>query len=133
MHNSQNIRVLVATSSFAALDPTPLEMLKDAGVEVIDNPFKRKLTKPELLSLLENGIKGTIAGLETLDREVMEKTGLKVISRCGSGMSNVDQNAAKEFGIKAKRLLLLQWELKERKNLLQEHMDTLLQMMWRQI
>jgi len=41
-----------------------------------------------------------IAGLEPLDREVMEKSDLKVISRCGSGMSNVDEEAAQDLGVK---------------------------------
>ena len=45
-------------------------------------------------------VKGLIAGLETLDAEVMSKSELKVISRCGSGMSNVDIEAAGQYGIK---------------------------------
>jgi len=40
-----------------------------------------------------------IAGLETLDDEVMSQLDLKVISRCGAGMSNVDLVAAKKHGI----------------------------------
>ncbi len=41
-----------------------------------------------------------IAGLETLDAHVLRKSELKVISRCGSGISNVDMHAAKNLGIK---------------------------------
>jgi D-3-phosphoglycerate dehydrogenase len=52
-----------------------------------------------LLKLLP-GVEGLIAGLEPLDREVLQNSDLKVISRCGSGMTNVDLNAAKELGIK---------------------------------
>ena len=94
----KKIKVLIGPSSFAAADKEPMKRLLEAGIEVIDNPFKRKLTKEELLKLLP-GIIGLIAGLETLDREVMETSDLKVISRCGSGMSNVDIQAAKEMGI----------------------------------
>src|SRR3989338_3141458 len=93
-------KVLIGPSSFAALDKAPMKRLLDTGCEVIDNPFKRKLTKPELIGLLSNGITGLIAGLETLDREVLEGSSLKVISRCGVGMSNVDLEAAKKLGIK---------------------------------
>ena len=57
------------------------------------------MTKQELIELLP-GVRGLIAGLETLDEDVMRKTELKVISRCGSGLSNVDMVAAKRLGIK---------------------------------
>lgn len=92
-------KVLIGPSTFAAIDREPLDKLLAAGFEVIGNPFGRKIAKKELINLLP-GINGLIAGLETLDREVMELSDLKVISRCGSGMSNVDQEAAKELGIK---------------------------------
>jgi len=92
-------KVLIGPSTFAALDPAPMNMLIEAGFEVVNNPFGRKLTKEELIELLP-GIAGLIAGLEPLNREVLEKSNLKVISRCGSGMSNVDIDAARELGIK---------------------------------
>lgn len=89
----------MAPSSFASVDRTPLERLLQSGVEVIMNPYGRKLTKEELLELLP-GVSGILAGLEPLNREVLEKSQLKVISRCGVGLSNVDLNAARELGIK---------------------------------
>ena len=92
-------KVLIGPSTFAAIDRTPLDKLLAAGFEVIGNPFGRKIAKKELINLLP-GVNGLIAGLETLDREVMELSDLKVISRCGSGLSNVDQEAAKDLGIK---------------------------------
>ncbi|MFA4967957.1 MAG: phosphoglycerate dehydrogenase [Candidatus Margulisiibacteriota bacterium] len=91
-------KVLIGPSSFAELDSTPLNALEKAGFKVIPNPYKRKLTKEELNALLP-GVAGLIAGLEMLDREVLEKSSLKVISRCGSGLSNVDLKAARELGI----------------------------------
>jgi len=48
---------------------------------------------------LDNSVVGLIAGLETIDREVLEKTRIKVVSRVGAGLSNVDLEAAKTFGI----------------------------------
>ena len=92
-------KVLVAPSSFASVDRTPLEQLHQSGVEVIMNPFGRKLTKEELFELLP-GVSGIIAGLEPLNREVLEKSQLKVISRVGVGLSNVDLEAARQLGIK---------------------------------
>ena len=81
-------KVLIGPSSFSALDCAPTDRLAKTGCEVIDNPFKRRLTKLELLDLLDGGVSGLIAGLEQLDREVLEKSKLKVISRCGAGLSN---------------------------------------------
>lgn len=92
-------KILIGTSSFSEADPTAKNLLLESGFEVIDNPYKRKLSKNELINLLP-GIDGLIAGLETLDEEVLSKSSLKVISRCGSGMSNVDLNVAKKLNIK---------------------------------
>ena len=92
-------KILIATSSFAAMDKEPMNMLINAGCEIIDNPYKRRLTKKELKTLLALGITGIVAGLEPLDREVMSESSLKVISRCGSGLSSVDLEVAKELGI----------------------------------
>ena len=90
---------MIGPSSFAALDPSPMEKLLKAGFVVVNNPFGRKLTKGEVVKLLP-GVEGLIAGLETLDEEVMCKSELKVISRCGSGISNVDIKTAEKLGIK---------------------------------
>lgn len=92
-------KVLIGPSSFGETDPMPIDRLIENGCEVIENPFKRKLAKEELTKLLEGGVSGLIAGLEPLDREVLQKSRLKVISRCGSGLSNVDLDAARELGI----------------------------------
>jgi len=102
MNEKNAEKILIGPSSFADLDPQPMERLKSEGYEVIDNPFRRRLTKTELLELLGRGITGLIAGLEPLDREVLTASQLKVVSRCGSGMSNVDQSAAAELGIEVR-------------------------------
>ncbi len=93
------LKVLLGPSSFGEFDSAPLKRLKESGCEVILNPHRRKLSKNELFELLSSDVVGLIAGLETLDQEVLEKTNLKVISRCGSGMSNVDLEAAKRLNI----------------------------------
>ena len=91
-------KVLISTSTFGERDSAPIRILEGSGFEVVLNPFKRKLTKPEILELLPD-FDGLIAGLETLDREVLEQSKLKVISRCGSGISNVDVQAARRLNI----------------------------------
>ncbi|MBN4056228.1 hypothetical protein JYT20_00745 [Rhodothermus sp. AH-315-K08] len=94
------IKVLLAPSSFAAIDDVPLRKLASAGYELISNPYGRRLTEPEVLDLLQPGTLGIIAGLEPLTRRVMEESELRVISRVGSGISNVDLEAAEELGVK---------------------------------
>lgn len=101
MNLFKGIKVFIGPSTFGAQDPRPLNCLKDAGFEIVENIYKRRLTKEELLKFLKDDIVGLIAGLETIDQEVLEKTNLKVISRCGAGISNVDFQAAKEVDIPA--------------------------------
>lgn len=92
-------RILVTTSSFGIGDPEPLRMLEAAGLEVTLNPHGRALTEPEVLELLV-GVDGLIAGTEPLTRAVMvANPQLKVISRVGAGMDNVDRDAAAELDI----------------------------------
>jgi D-3-phosphoglycerate dehydrogenase len=75
-------------------------MLADAGFIARVNAYKRKLTRDECLSLYGD-IDGLIAGTETLSAEVLKAAGkLKVISRVGVGLDNVDMAAAKQQGIK---------------------------------
>jgi len=95
------MKVLITTSSFGKYDSAPLDILKEKGCEVMLNPYKRKLTKEETLSLYSDGVNAVIAGLEIIDEDVISKAAeLKVISRCGTGMDNVDLDAADKAGIK---------------------------------
>jgi D-3-phosphoglycerate dehydrogenase len=91
-------RVLISTSSFGKNDRRPLELLEAYGAEYFLNPYGRKLQTDETLALLKD-VDGIIAGTETLDRSILEQTPrLKVISRCGTGLDNVDLEAAVELG-----------------------------------
>ena len=93
-------KILIAPSSFGQLDPRPIQMLEEAGFEVVPNPYSRRYTKKETIELLK-GIDGLIAGLEPLDNDVLKSaTQLKALARCGAGMNNVDQQAASQLGIK---------------------------------
>lgn len=93
-------KVFISTTSFGNPDPTPLEMLKAVGLEVSLNPYGRKLTSEEVVELAANS-EGLIAGTEPLDAQVLNKLkDLRVISRCGVGMDNIDLAAAERQGIK---------------------------------
>lgn len=95
-------KVLITTSSFGAKDKASLDALRDAGCTAVLNPFGRTLTEAEIAALLaEHRPLGLIAGLEPLTAAVMQGAvaHLKVISRCGTGLDNVDLAAAQRLGI----------------------------------
>ncbi len=95
-------KILITTSSFGAKDAAARNLLSSAGYEIIGNPFSRTLTEEEVTKLLghEKPI-GMIAGVEPLTASALEDAAahLKVISRCGAGLDNVDIAAAKKLGI----------------------------------
>jgi len=92
-------KILIGPSSFAATDREAMDRLLAAGCEVVPNPHGRKLTKDEMFGLLTDDVVGLIAGLEPLDEEVLSRSRLKVISRVGSGVSNIDLEAAKRLKV----------------------------------
>ena len=88
-----------STSSFGKESAEPIDRLKRAGFEVRANPHGRALTSDEAKAHLE-GVIGLVAGTEKLTAEVLRGApALKVISRVGVGIDNVDLGAAKELGI----------------------------------
>jgi D-3-phosphoglycerate dehydrogenase len=92
-------KVLLAPSSFGEIDREPIDLLVKNGFEPVANPFKRKLTEPEVIDLAGDCV-GIIAGLEPLNRNVIDACPeLKCISRVGVGMENVDIPYARERGI----------------------------------
>ncbi len=92
-------KILITTSSFD-LEAPEIKALEKTGYEVVLNPYKRRLSEEEVSGLLTPDITGMIAGVEPLTRKVIEGAqGLKVISRCGTGMDNVDHEAAQERGV----------------------------------
>jgi len=97
------MKVAITTSSFAKFDPQPLDLLNHSGLELYLNPTGRKLKENEIEAVVRDA-DGIIAGTEPLTRTVLSGlTNLKVISRCGVGMDNVDIQAADEGGIEVYR------------------------------
>lgn len=93
-------KVAITTTSFGEHDDSPLELCKKKGLMVVLNPYKRKIEADELVELAEDAV-GLIAGTECITEEVISKLpALKVISRCGAGLDNVDLDAVKRRGIK---------------------------------
>lgn len=92
-------RVLVTTVPFGEVDRRPLEILESVGLEVLLNPFNRKLTAADLAGLIE-GVDYLIAGTETIDASVLARADrLKLIARVGIGLDSVDLAAARRLGV----------------------------------
>lgn len=92
--------VVISTSSFDLERNSGIDLLRAAGLKITTNPFGRKLTETEISGLLGDSVVGLLAGVEPLTSGVMASAkGLRVISRCGVGLDNVDLAAAKELNI----------------------------------
>jgi len=93
-------KLVISTSSFDVDNNPHLRHLVKAGMNIVGNSFKRKLTEDEIIELLGQDTVGMIAGIEPLtERVFMSAKGLKTISRCGAGLDNVDLTAAKRQDI----------------------------------
>ena len=94
------MRIAISTSSFGKSSVEALELLKNKGVEIVQNPYGRRLTESEIIEHL-SGVDGLLAGLEPLNEHVLSKAkDLKAVARVGTGMANVDISAAQKLGIK---------------------------------
>ncbi len=93
------MRILVTPSSFGECGSEPLQLLQESGLDIQFNPKKRRLSREEVIALGSDCV-GIIAGLEKLDADTLSCfPNLRVVSRLGSGVDNIDLEAAKQKGI----------------------------------
>jgi len=96
------MKVFISTTTFAEYSQRPLSLLKERKVDFDLNSSNKKLSEEEIKGILSTGAySGIIAGTEPLTKKVLESArNLRVISRVGVGMDNVDLEAAKKLKIK---------------------------------
>jgi len=95
-----NKTILVGTTSFASISSLPFDILNESEYKIIGaSELNRKFTLEELEKILPSCI-GVIAGTEPYNERVLSlgKT-LKVVSRIGVGLDNVDLEYAKKKNI----------------------------------
>jgi D-3-phosphoglycerate dehydrogenase len=93
------MKILTAPSSIGEISSKPFDLLYENGYDVINNPFRRKLTEDEVIELAKDCI-GIVAGVEPLTKRVMDALPeLRCISRVGVGMDNVDLEYAQSKNI----------------------------------
>lgn len=93
-------KILITPRSFGKTSSVPFEMLVKYHYEIIKNDTGKKYSEEELLDVIDD-VDGLIVGLDPVTRKVLEKgKKLKVVSKYGVGVDNIDLEAAKELGIK---------------------------------
>ena len=92
-------KIVVSTSSFGVFSKKPIYILKKANIKFELNSLTRTLSEKEIIQFLKDK-DGIIAGTEPLNENVLSKcSNLKVISRVGAGLDNVDLDFAKKKNI----------------------------------
>jgi len=92
-------KVFIAPATLAGIGGPYLQILRDAGFELVFPSELRQLTEDELFGYLKD-IPAALAGSEPYTRRVLEAhPKLRVIARAGVGYDAVDVKAATERGI----------------------------------
>lgn len=95
------MKVGITTVSFSK-NQELLKKLEETGCDFKVNPFGRRLTHFELIDFLQ-GCDSAIIGLDKIDSSVLEKCPeLKLISKYGVGLDNIDFDACKNFQVEVR-------------------------------
>lgn len=93
------MKVLVTPRSFAQFSQDPISILESHGFEIVKSPKNTILTEKDLLDLVED-VDAIIVGVDPITKAVIDKAkNLKVISKYGVGVDNIDVAYAKEKNI----------------------------------
>uniref|UniRef100_A0A7C3RLQ0 Hydroxyacid dehydrogenase n=1 Tax=Dictyoglomus thermophilum TaxID=14 RepID=A0A7C3RLQ0_DICTH len=92
-------KVLITPRSFEHIKDKFWGLLKDAEIEVVMNPYGRVIKEDEMVELVRD-MDGIIVGIDPITKKVIDNARkLKVISKYGVGVDNIDLEAAKERNI----------------------------------
>lgn len=93
------MKVLITPRSFGKADPKAFDMLKEAGIEIVKNETGAILTEEKMTELLAD-CDGIIIGVDPFSANVIKNAPkLKVVSKYGVGLDNIDLKACEERGI----------------------------------
>lgn len=88
------MKILITPRSFASFSDKPLKMLTERNYKIKRNITGRPYKKEEMLKLIRD-VDGIIIGIDELSAEIIEEANeLKVISKYGIGLDNIDINMA---------------------------------------
>lgn len=96
-------KILITPRSFGKNNRKPFEMLEEQGYKLIINQYGRILTEEEMKKEIED-VDAVIIGVDPLSKNVLSNAKkLKVISKYGVGVDNIDIGYAKSKGIIVER------------------------------
>lgn len=91
--------VLITPRSFARLDNRPLIYLQEAGCLIERNKKQTPYSEEEMVEAI-SGIDALIVGLDPVTEKVLAAAPrLKVVSKYGAGLDNIDLDAATHYGV----------------------------------
>jgi D-3-phosphoglycerate dehydrogenase len=93
-------KVLVTARIFGHLSDTSFDIFRNSGFEVVQNPYRGKgLSENQLIEVI-GGVHGLLTGVDQVTAKFMRAADqLKVISKFGTGVDNIDVKAATQNGI----------------------------------
>lgn len=93
------MKILITPRSFASISKKPMEMLEEKGYEIKKNETGRPLNNKKMPVLIDD-VDGIIIGIDDLNAGIIKQAhNLKVISKYGVGVDNIDIKAATTQGI----------------------------------
>lgn len=94
------MKVFVSTHPFSETSNIPMQLLNDAGIDVVTNQHGRKISTTELAEDIGDA-EVLVAGTEKITEEVLlNAPNLKLISRVGIGLDGVDFDLCKKYNIR---------------------------------
>lgn len=92
-------KVLVTATNYSTYCSAAKALLEENGVEVIENPYGRPMTRDELLTVVGD-IDGAVVGVDTWNEKIFAHAPkLRAMARFGVGVDNIDLAAAKAHSI----------------------------------
>ncbi len=92
-------KILVTARSFRKVQGSHQQRLSDAGYSIVESPHDRPLEPAELAELMSDVV-GVILGVDEVTPDVIDGAArLRVLSRFGVGVDNIDLEAASRGGV----------------------------------
>jgi len=92
--------ILITTLPFARFDKSPINLMKNNNIKYYWNPKNKKFSRKQLLKIIHK-FDGIICGTDRVDKFFLKKAKkLKIISRTGVGLNNLDLKLLRSRKIK---------------------------------
>lgn len=94
------MKVLITSNSFGKFDPKPKAFMESLGWKVVGNRYHHIMNEEEMMGEVA-GVDAIILGSDIVSKKVLDKAdSLKIISRYGVGIDNIDLEECEKRGIK---------------------------------